>query len=78
MKAIEIESKTDSKGILKMNYPLNHKQKKVKVIILYEEHSQEEDEVLWLKSVSKNPAFDFLHDEAENIYTFENGEPVND
>ena len=78
MKAIEIESKTDSKGFLRMNYSLEHKDKTVKVIIMYEENSDEDDEAEWLKSVSKNPAFDFLKDEAENIYTIENGEPVND
>jgi hypothetical protein len=78
MKAIEIESKTDSKGFLKVSYPLNQKEKKVKVIIMFDDTQDEDEEMLWMKTVSKNPAFDFLNDEVENVYSFEHGEPIDD
>lgn len=29
----------------------------------------------WLKEAGKNPAFDFLHDESENIYSLNDGKP---
>ena len=31
-----------------------------------------------LQSLSKNPAFDFLNDPDENIYSLKNGEPFDD
>jgi len=37
-----------------------------------------EVEELWLKSISANPAFDFLQDPNENIYSLADGEPFND
>jgi hypothetical protein len=49
--------------------------KHVKVIVLFEYEEDEYDEATWLRSLSVNPAFDFLKDEAEDIYTFEDGQP---
>ncbi len=79
MKAIEINSKTDKYGNLKIEYPLNKKNRNVRVLILLDDdYINPEDEKLWLQSISKNPAFDFLNDPAENIYSLKDGEPFND
>ncbi len=49
---------------------------KVRVIVLFAEDDLNEKE--WMKAASKNDAFDFLNDEAEDIYTLEDGKPVYD
>ncbi len=74
MKAIEINSKTNKKGHLKLDLDLKEADKNVKVLILLEEKINDENE--WLKIVSNNPAFDFLKDEQEDIYSFKDGKAV--
>ena len=37
--------------------------------------SEIEVERLWLSSISKNPAFDFLCDPEEDVYSQKDGEP---
>ncbi len=49
---------------------------KVRVIVLFAEDDLNEKE--WMKAASKNEAFGFLRDEAEDIYTLEDGKPVHD
>ena len=44
MKAIEINTRTDKQGHLKLNYQLNKKDRKVRVIILIDEQSDDIDE----------------------------------
>ena len=79
MKTIEIKSKTDAHGHLRVDYQLNKPGKSVRVlIVLAEEVGDTEDEQLWVKSISKNPAFDFLAAESENIYSVSDGEPLSD
>ncbi len=79
MKAIEITAKTDKQGHLKINYPMNKKESNVRIIILVDEKSDEVDEEkLWMNSISANPAFDFLNDINEDIYTVTDGEPFHD
>ena len=79
MKSIEINTKTDKEGHLKINYPLNKKDKKVRVIILLDEQNDDiDEEKKWLNSIQSNPAFDFLKEPSENIYTLTDGEPFND
>jgi hypothetical protein len=78
MKAIEINSKTDKAGHLKIDYKLDKSESNVRVLILLDEDSSElEEEKLWLNSISKNPAFDFLNDPMEDIYFLKDGEPFN-
>jgi len=36
------------------------------------------DDKLWMKAVTSNPAFDFLNEPTENIYSLTDGEPFND
>jgi hypothetical protein len=46
---------------------------------LVDEKSYEVDEEqLWMRAISSNPAFSFLSDTEENIYTLADGEPFND
>jgi len=79
MKAIEINAKTDIQGHLKLNYPLHKKEQNVRVIILVDDNSDvDEEEQLWMNAVSSNPAFDFLKEPEENIYSIKDGEPFND
>ncbi len=47
---------------------------KVRAIVLFSEEDFNENE--WLKAASKNDVFDFLNDEAEDIYALEDGKPL--
>jgi len=49
---------------------------KVRVIVLFAEEDFSENE--WLKAASKNEAFNFLNDDAEDIYTLADGKPLED
>lgn len=74
MRAVEATGKIDSEGFLKLEKPLALKNRKVKVIILVQDEDVL-DSALWLEAAAANPAFDFLNDEAEDIYTLEDGKP---
>ncbi len=70
MKAIEINSKTDETGHLKIDYKLNKPGSKVRVLILLDDdYAEQEEENLWMNSISTNPAFNFLSDSSEDIYS---------
>ena len=77
MKAIEVTGEIDSKGFLRLDHPLKMREKKVKVIILVSEDEEAEDKQ-WLSAMTSNPAFDFLHDEEENLYSLTDGKPFHD
>jgi len=79
MKAIEISSRTDKTGHLKIDYKLDKVESNVRVLILLDDDTSEhEEEKLWLNSISKNPAFNFLNNPAEEVYSLKDGEPFND
>jgi len=80
MRAIEINSRTDRSGLLRFNYPLHKADSNVRVLILLDESEDgDEDEAgLLLKAAAGNPAFDFLKDPAEDIYSLTSGEPLDD
>jgi hypothetical protein len=78
MKAIETTGMIDQKGILKLNKSLNFRNRNVRIIILVDEKKDEEENSLWLRSISSNPAFDFLKDIEEDIYSLSDGKPFND
>jgi len=78
MKAIEIKTKTDDTGNIKIDIPLERKNRQVKILILFKEDEELfDDENLWLNSNSNNPSFDFLNEPEEDIYSLNDGEPVN-
>ena len=78
MKAVETTGRIDKNGFLCLDNPLRTREKKVKVIILMQEEDELDDEKLWLTYISNNPAFDFLEDKEENIYTLKDGKTFND
>ena len=79
MKAIEITTRTDKYGHLKINYPMDKRESDVRIIILVDEKNDDiDEEKLWLNSITTNPAFDFLNEPVEDIYSLKDGEPFND
>jgi hypothetical protein len=50
---------------------------KVRVIILLSEET-DIDEMEWLRAAAANPAFDFLKEPEEDIYTLADGRPFDD
>ena len=51
--------------------------KRVRVIVLYP-RSDEWDETEWLQAAARNPAFAFLNDPEEDIYSLTDGKPFHD
>lgn len=77
LQAVELIGTIDEKGQLHLDEPISAVgQGRVRVILLPEEAEIEENE--WLKAAASNPAFDFLKDPAEDIYTLDDGQPFND
>lgn len=52
------------------------KSEKVRIIVLLSDDDFTGQE--WLRTITNNPAFDFLKDPAEDIYTLEDGKPLTD
>jgi len=79
MKAIELNSATDKDGNLKLDFSLGIREKQVRVLLLFDDNiSKEEEEVIYMNALSNNPAFDFLKEPDEDIYSINDGEPIND
>lgn len=77
MRAIEISSRTDEAGRLRLDCELGHADSAVRVLILVDEEDGEaEEERQWLGLASRNPAFAFLADPAEEIYGIDDGTPL--
>jgi len=77
-KAIEATGTIDAERRLVLDEPLPVAgPKRVRVIILLPEDT-EVDEKEWLRAASANPAFDFLKEPEEDIYTLEDGRPLYD
>jgi hypothetical protein len=76
MKAIETTGKIEKSKLLKLDEPIPiEKKQKVKIIILYSEDDELIEEKEWLSAISKNPAFAFLKNKKENIYSLADGKP---
>ncbi len=76
MKAIETTGRIEKSGLVKLDTPIDLKNKqKVRVIILYNE-DEDINEKAWLSSISSNPAFAFLKEPEEDIYTIADGKPI--
>lgn len=77
-KAIEVTATIDANRQLVLNEPLPVVgPTKVRVIILLPEEA-DIDEKEWLRSAGVNPAFDFLREKEEDIYTLADGKPFHD
>lgn len=76
MTAIEVTGMIDENHQLKLDRPLPLAGPlPVRVIVLYST-ADDFDESLWLKAAAANPAFDFLNDPEEDIYTLADGKPL--
>lgn len=77
MKTIEIKTQTDNSGNLKIEVPLHLRNKKVRIFIFPNDDDDFfQDEKMWLQANAGNPAFDFLNEPEENVYTLNDGEAV--
>ena len=78
LSAIEVTGVVDENQQLKLDMPLPIAGPiSVKVIVLYPT-PEEFDETEWLKAAASNPAFEFLKEPDEDIYTLADGKPVED
>lgn len=77
-KAIEMTGRIDENSRLVLDEPLPVAGlSRVKVIILIPEEA-DIDERSWLRAVEANPAFAFLRDPKEDIFTVADGKPFHD
>ncbi|MEA2046763.1 MAG: hypothetical protein U9N48_09665 [Euryarchaeota archaeon] len=75
MKAIETTGIINALGQLVLDEPLLAvAPTRVRVVILLPEDT-DIDEVKWLRAAARNPAFDFLKEPEEDIYTLADGRP---
>ena len=78
MTAIEMTGRIDEHRQLQLDNPLPVSgPMRVRVIVLYPIQDQE-DETEWLQAAARNPAFEFLKDPEEDIYSLTDGEPFRD
>ncbi|HEV7347584.1 hypothetical protein [Telluribacter sp.] len=75
MIAFEIKGEVDSEGFVSSKQPIALRNQKVRVLALLEEENEDTE---WLKALSGNSAFDFFHEEAEDIYSIEDGRKLTD
>ena len=79
MKAIEITGTVDENHQLHLDHPLPITgPNRVRVIVLFPGETDDSDEREWLKTAANNPAFDFLKESAEDIYTTRDGKQFYD
>lgn len=79
MKAIEVEGIIDDDRQLRVEKPLPVVGPgRVRVIVLIPEEVDDISERDWLKAASSNPAFAFLREAAEDIYSPTDGRPFRD
>jgi len=78
LKAVEATGTVDSDRRLVLDGPLPIAgPSRVRVIILLTEEA-DLDEEEWLQAAAANPAFDFLKEPEEDIYTLADGKPFDD
>ncbi len=78
MRAIEVTGTVDEQGQLHLDQPLAVVGPgRVRVILLFPETGYMDEEE-WLRAAVSNPAFDFLEEPGEDIYTLADGKPFHD
>ena len=78
MKAIETTGSVDERRELHLDHPLPVEgASRVRVIVLVPENG-DLDEPAWLAAAASNPAFDFLKEPTEDIYSLTDGKPFHD
>jgi len=77
LRALEVLGTIDEQRRLHLDEPLPIiGPSRVRVILMLEETDIDERE--WLRAAAMNPAFDFLKEPAEDIYTLADGKPFYD
>lgn len=78
MRAVELTGTVDEQQHLQLDTPLPFAgPARVKVIVMYP-LDDEPDETEWLYAAARNPAFAFLREPQEDIYTLADGQPFHD
>ncbi len=78
LRALEIGGTVDEHRKLHLDAPLPITgPSRVRVIILFPDEA-DIDEQEWLRAAMANPAFDFLKEPGEDIYTLADGKPFHD
>ena len=75
MIAFETKGTIDGEGFLTVERSMTLRNRKVRVLVLLQE---EEENAKWIQAVAANPAFGFLADEAEDIYSLNDGSDLPD
>lgn len=79
VRAIETTGVIDEESHLRLDGPLPVVgPSRVRVILLFEEEGDQTSEQDWLYAAANNPAFSFLKEPAEDIYTLDDGRPFDD
>jgi hypothetical protein len=77
LNAIEVTGTISSSRNLELDEDLPENiSSKVRVIVLYSANDEDFSERQWQQAAASNQAFDFLNDSAEDIYTLEDGKPL--
>ena len=75
MQALETVGTIDKKGHLILSKPLELRNKVVKIIVLIADDDDTIENEQWLAALSKNPIYNFLKDDEEDIYNLSDGKP---
>lgn len=76
--AIELSGTVNENHQIQLDEPLPiEASKRVRVIVLYSTDNDISDKE-WMQAAGANPAFSFLNDPAEDIYSLEDGKPFSD
>jgi hypothetical protein len=68
---------TRSRKTKRFPFRIVYLESRVRVIVLVPD-AEDISEAAWTKAASASPAFDFLKDAAEEVYTAADGKPFND
>ncbi len=78
LRAVQAEVVIDEERQLRLVAPLSiARPGRVRVVVLVPDDG-DIDEAAWLHAASSNPAFEFLRDPEEDLYTWEDGRPFHD
>ncbi len=78
LKAIELTGTVDEERRLHLDEPLPAGSSgRVRVIVLMSGEAEAEEHE-WRRAAAANPAFEFLEDSEEDIYTLDDGRPFGD
>lgn len=75
MKALELVAEVDDQHCLKMTLPQSVGPGRVRVLVLVPEAEEDESEELWMRGIAGEWKAE-LADKREDIYTLEDGKPI--